>query len=401
MKKKGVIILAGVALLFACKPGHNIRHDQETVQCGHFSATLVEAGELQALHSRVIIAPVYDWDYGRPKIVALEKEGKKVNKGDWVGQIDTTGVVRYRIQKESDLAIEQANLKTLLVQNEITLKQLEADLLVQQAALTQAGIDTQRTLYEAQADQEISRLKYKIAAISYAKAKRNIANTRLIQTQDLLIQRDKIRRIRADIDKANRTISTYRLEAPINGMVVYKMQGRRHSRQKIKVGDEIRRGSPLIGLPDLSHMKATATINETDIGKISIGLPVNVRLDAFPRQIFRGKIVTIGTICRDKDDDSHVKVFDIEILLDGVKPICRPGMTVNCEIITAEYDDVLFVASEFISDADDGYIVAVMRGGKKTRVPVRLGARNNDFVVVAGDIRAGEKLVHPDQEGQI
>jgi len=401
MKFRVLAILAGVLLFFACKSGSKNHAARATVQRGPFRVVLVEAGELQALHSRVVIAPNYDWDYGRPKIVALEKEGKTVKKGDWVGQIDTTGVVRYRVQKESDLAIEKANLRMLLVQNETTLKQLDSDLLVQQASLKQAGIDTQRTLYEAQADQEISRLRYQIAAISYKKAKNAIDNTRLIQSQDLLIQRDRVRRIQADIDKANRTIATYRLEAPINGMVVYKTQGRRHNRQKIKVGDEIRRGSPLIALPDLTQMKALVTINETDIGKIFTGQPVRVRLDAFPRQIFPGKIINIGKISRDKDKNSNVKVFDFDVLLDKVKSICRPGMTVNCEIVIAEYDDVLFVGNEFIGDAEDGYFISVLRAGKKVRVPVSLGARNNDFVIITGDVRPGEKLLRPDQEGQI
>lgn len=401
MKFNLFMIGAAIFLFVACQSGPKSHGDRARVQRGHFSATIVEAGELQALNSRVVIAPNYDWNYGRPKIVALEKEGKTVKKGDWVGQIDTTGVVRYRTQKESDLAIEKANLQTLLVQNETTLKQLQADLLSQQASLKQAGIDTQRTLYEAQADKEISRLKYSIAAISKEKAENAILNARLIQSQDMLIQRDKIRRIQADIDKANRTIATYRLTAPINGMVVYKTQGRHRNRQKIKVGDEIRRGSPLIGLPDLSQMKVLATIHETDIRKISVGMPAKVRLDAFPREIFQGKIITIGKICRDKDDDSHVKVFDIEILLDKVKSICRPGMTVNCEIVIAEYDDVLFVGNEFLGDAENGYFVTVLRHGKKMNVSVRLGARNNDFVIISGDIKGGEKLLPPQEEGQI
>ena len=401
MKKLGFVFLIVALSLLGCKQGELEKINRTVVQRGHFSATLTETGELQALRSKVVIAPNYDWNYGRPKIVALEKEGKIVKEGDWVGQIDTTGVVRYRTQKESDIAIENANLKKLFVEQETTLKQLEAALMSQEASLRQAGIDTQRTRFEAPAEKEISRLRYEIAAIAHSKAKRNIEHTIRIQTEDLLIQRDKLRRIQADIDKANRTLDSYRMAAPANGMVVYMSHGRRHDQQKIKVGDEIRRGSPLVSLPDLTEMKVIATVHETDVAKISLGQNVIVRLDAFPRELFKGKIISIGKICRDKDDDSNLKVFDIEVLLAEAKSICRPGMTVNCEIVVAEFDDVFFVGNEYVAKGADGYFVTVMRGGKEAVVPVQLGARNNDFVIVAGDVKAGEKLVLPVMEDTV
>jgi HlyD family secretion protein len=401
MKNYAVALLIILLSLISCQREKMAKLDRSVVQQGYFAATLTEAGELQALRSRVVIAPTYDWSYGRPKIVALEKEGTLVNAGDWIGQIDTTGVVRYRTQKEADLAIEQANSKKLFVQQETTLKQMEAALLSQEAALRQAAIDTLRTKFEAEADKEISRLRFDIAQISFNKANQNIKHTKLVQTEDLLIQRDKMRRINGHIEKANRTIGTYRLAAPINGMVVYKAHGRRHNRQKIKVGDEIRRGSPLISLPDLTQMKAQATVHETDIGKIALDQNVVVRLDAFPRELFPGTIINISKICRIKDKDSKVKVFDFEVLLKEVKPICRPGMTVNCEIVVAEYDDAFFVGNEYIAEGEDAYFITVSRGGKKVSVPVELGERNNDFIIIKGDLFAGEKLVHPEMEGNI
>ena len=38
--------------------------------------------------------------------------------------------------------------------------------------------------------------------------------------------------------------------------------------EKVRVGDELWMGEPIIGLPDLCRMKVSTTVNETDIDKI-------------------------------------------------------------------------------------------------------------------------------------
>ncbi len=388
--------LLALLIFTACKEQV---YDRTRVQRGHFRASVTETGELQALRSWVILAPDYNWNYGRPQIVALEEEGTLVEKGDWVGQIDTTGVVSFLVNQQNQLAIEQANMKTLFVQQETERKSLEATMLEQEASLRQAIIDTQRVRFEAPSEQEIARLRLKIANIAYEKAKRNLDHTKIVQEQDILIQRDRIRRVQAEINQARKTLKTYRLTAPERGMVVYKTQhGRGRSREKIKVGDEIRRGSPLIGLPDLREMKAISTVNETDIGKIYMGQKVVIRLDAFPNEKFDGTIIYIGKICRYEDDESKVKVFDIEVLLDNATSICRPGMTVSCEIVVAEYDDALFVDNNYVVEKENRYYVIVQRGGKNDWVPVTLGARNNNAVIIEGELEGGEKLVNPRME---
>lgn len=398
MRKK-LLLFGMLALIFFSACQKEV-YDRTRVQQGDFRATLMETGELQALQSWVILAPDYNWNYGRPQIVALEEEGTLVEKGDWVGQIDTTGVVSFLVNQRNQLAVEEANMKTLLVQQETELKALEATLREQEAALRQAIIDTQRVRFEAPSEQEIARLKFKIATIAHEKARKNLEHTKVVHEQDILIQRDRIRQVQAEIDEAEKTLKTYRLTAPENGMVVYKAQhGHGRNRQKIKVGDEIRRGSPLIGLPDLREMKAISTVNETDIGKIYMGQKVVIRLDAFPQEKFDGKIIYIGKICRFEDDESKVKVFDIEVLLENATSICRPGMTVNCDIVVAEYDDALFVDNNYVVEKDNRYYVIVQRGGKDVWVPVKLGARSNSSVVVEGELEAGEKLMNPQMEG--
>lgn len=100
---------------------------------------------------------------------------------------------------------------------------------------------------------------------------------------------------------------------------------------------------PLIQLPDLSSLKAIVQINEVDIAKISKGLRVEIRPDAFSDSIFTGKVETIANLAVNKERSSKIKVFPVEILLNETDRNLLPGLTVSCRIIMDKVEDVLYI----------------------------------------------------------
>ena len=294
--------------------------------------SLTETGELRAVNSKVVTVPFYDWSYGDVKLLWLAEEGEPVSKGDKVAVLDTSSVKRAYLQKESDLSIAISEFRKLQVENESELKKLEADFESVKARLKQAQIDTQRVIYESKTEKESSRLRLKIAEIDLQKIQRRIEHTKIIQEQSLMIQREKIKQIQNAIGNARRTIKKFSIEAPSDGIVEYRRR-RRNRGPKVQVGDEFWPGRQLVGLPDLSKMKAVTSISETDITKIKLGQKAIIRLDAYPKETFKGEIDYISITCHEKDEDSKQKVFDVEILINGTANILKPGMTVSCEIL--------------------------------------------------------------------
>jgi multidrug efflux pump subunit AcrA (membrane-fusion protein) len=323
------ILLAG-ALTGACGD-----RDPESSKVESVAATaiLVETGELQAVNSKVVAVPRFKHEYtgnGRAKLVWLEEEGRQVKAGATVALLDTSGVMRVKVQKQADLDIALADLEKLKAEQDTKAKELSADLQSAQAALKLAQIDTQRAQYESDVAKEIKRLGLKIAQIEVDKIASKIIQTQNVHREELLIQQQKIRQTRSAIATADRTIRRFSLRAPADGMVEHYRRGRR--REKVQVGGEYWQGRPIVKLPDLSQMKVLTTVNETDISKIAMGQKVLVRLDAYPKVAFEGKITTIGVTSREKEEKSKIRVFDLEVLLQKADPILKPGMTVSCEI---------------------------------------------------------------------
>jgi len=144
--------------------------------------------------------------------------------------------------------------------------------------------------------------------------------------------------------------------APMDGVVLTK---------NIEIGESItsgvssfNAGTVLFTVADTSKMIVKAGVNEVDIGKIRVAMPVRVTLDAYPKVVFNGKIDRIAPAVR---IDEKVRVFDVEIRLDAQGRELRSGMTANIEVIGEKKAKVLSVPVESVFKRDDQEIVYIRK----------------------------------------
>lgn len=144
--------------------------------------------------------------------------------------------------------------------------------------------------------------------------------------------------------------------APMDGVVLTK---------NIEIGESItsgvssfNAGTVLFTVADTSKMLVKAGVNEVDIGKIRVSMPVKVTLDAYPKVVFNGRIDRIAPAVR---IDEKVRVFDVEIRLDAQGRELRSGMTANIEVVGEKKEKVLTVPVESVFKRDDQEIVYVKK----------------------------------------
>ena len=144
--------------------------------------------------------------------------------------------------------------------------------------------------------------------------------------------------------------------APMDGVVLTK---------GVEIGESItsgvssfNAGTVLFTVADTSRMIVKAGINEVDIGKIRVAMPVKVTLDAYPKVLFNGKIDRIAPAVR---VDDKVRVFDVEIRLDTQGHELRSGMTANIEVVGERKNKVLSVPVESVFKRDEQEVVYVKK----------------------------------------
>jgi HlyD family secretion protein len=385
------ILIISLLLLLSC--GQSEENRQYSIQQGEFQASLTETGELQAVVAKHIIMPFLGWKYGyRNKITGMVEHGSDVEEGDSVFALDPSNVMKFLVETENNLELEKAKLNKLLVENSNKDKQLRAQLRQQEAIYNMNKLELEKSQFDSERNKIIQELEFQKAEINLNKIRRSIEYNVQIAKYGRLIQLTRVQQMVNDIENANRALQRLTLYSPNEGIL--QIAYNRRTRQLYKIGDESYPNRSLASIPDLRRMKATSSVNEVDIGKIKIGQKVIVRLDAFPDLEFNGEISSIGKLSHSKTRESNIKIFDLEVLIEeNDNKTMKPGMTVSCEIIYSEFEEVLYVSNDCISRENGQYLVHLSRKGDVIEIPVDLGPQNNSHTVIYGDIEKGQRVV--------
>ena len=158
------------------------------------------------------------------------------------------------------------------------------------------------------------------------------------------------------------------------------------------MGDQCWSAQQIIQLPDLSKLKAKVNINEIDISKVTRGLKVQIRPDAFSDSTFTGYVSTVANLAQNKDNKSSIKVFPVEIFINESNKNLLPGLTVSCRIIVDEIEDVLYIPIEALHvESDKSYVFKKTVAGYD-KVEVQTGRTNSDYVIIESGLDKGDKV---------
>lgn len=249
------------------------------------------------------------------------------------GDVVRRGEVLARIEPDLNQAQSLADTKNSLASAQIRFQEAKKNfdedhqLFTQGLLATKQHRDTETEYLEAQQEYQKAREKYSIvekSGIPIAQSAENFRGSNVV--------------------------------APMDGVLLTK---------DIEIGESIisgvssfNAGTVLFTVADTSRMIVKAGVNEVDIGKIRVGMPVKVTLDAYPKVLFNGRIDRIAPAVR---LDDKVRVFDVEIRLDAQGRELRSGMTANIEVVGERKDKVLTIPVESVFRRDDQEIVYVKK----------------------------------------
>jgi len=382
------LLLATVLLFHSC--GENAEQGTR-VQKGGFVQTITETGELEAVNAKTFVMPRFGRYWYEMKIIGLLEHGSVVEAGDSLIQFDPSEIKKFIIDRETQLETQKANLEKTYVEIENRKSDIRSTLQSEQAAFDLKKLEVEQFRFESDKVQEVKELEFKQAEIRLEKAKKRALYQEIIAENQLQIQKIRVKRIRNQVRDAYAILPDLTVRTPIPG--IFQIATKRRSREMLQLGDEVRMGRQLGSVPDLTWMKVNTMVDETDFLKVHAGQQVKVRLDAMPDVVFDGKVTYMSKLCRPKDRGAKQKIFDVEVKLNVSDERLKPGMTVSCEFICDELDDVLQAPLECVDFDKDRNFVYLKRGGKTIKQEVKTGPMNNTHVVIEGNIEPGQRLI--------
>jgi len=328
------------------------------------------------------------------KITQIVKDGKEVHAGDTLLVFDPSEVKKGVMEAEARLGMNRAELDKLEAQQESDLEELKADYDITRIAQQISKIKFESAGYEANIKKKEIQLNLEKANIALDRADEQIKNRIKIQKEELKQKRLSINQDVARLAEANETLKKLFLVSPSPGIAILNRSW--SSGNKFQVGDQCWAGYPLIQLPDLSALKATVKINEVDISKITKGLTVEIKPDAFSNSVYKGEVNSVANLAVNKDDKSKIKVFPVEIFLKKTDKKLLPGLTVSCRIIIGIIKNALYVPLDALhSEGALNYVFKKTSSGFE-KTTVETGASNSDFIVITKGLIESDKVAMTD-----
>ena len=155
-------------------------------------------------------------------------------------------------------------------------------------------------------------------------------------------------------------------------------------------------GTELATIADMSDILFRGTVDEIDVGKIAVGMPVRIKVGALPSDVVTGRVTRIAPQAQQKDGAT---LFDVWIELNRTdKIVLRAGYSANAEIVIREKKDVLTIPERLVTFEDGGNRATVEVAGtnpkiEPKKVDVKLGISDGLNVEILSGLQAGQKLV--------
>ncbi len=146
---------------------------------------------------------------------------------------------------------------------------------------------------------------------------------------------------------------------------------------------------PVAHVVNLDRMKLLVNIPERYAGSITLGTPVKFTVTAFDDATFRGAISFVGSVISPDN-----RTFPVEVHLRNPGRKLKPEMIAKVRVEQSVPRNVVLVSENVIQQLDQGeYAVYVARSGTAERRDVKLGAREENKVVILDGLRAGDQLI--------
>jgi len=280
-----------------------------------------------------------------------------------------------------------------------TLADLQADLAAAQATATLTLTDAQDRVADAQEalatakenladlqagpdELELTQANNKVAKAEYNLAKAQEAADEIAagpSEKNVQLAQAKYDAAVATLEEAQLALDSATMVAPFDGTIVSV---------GAEEGDEVSSGTTIVTLADLNDLRVVASIDETEITKISVGMEATITFDSLTGQTFTGKVLEIPL---ESTLSNNVVTYEVPVSLEGAEDAdVRSGMTANITFVTGQKQNVLVLPLLAVQESDSGTVVTLSDG---TTTPVEIGIDNGSYVEIVAGLNAGDQVM--------
>jgi HlyD family secretion protein len=303
---------------------------------------------------------------------------------------------------ESEFENAKAQLESARRKNDTIQTECDQDLADARAKVTQA----KSVLKAAEANRIQVTLKQKALAsarASYKKAQAALVTAKSseyqnrMKSEEILQAQASLKKSKAAVDNAVTQLGYTTITAPRSGVIVkkYVEKGSIVTAGGSAIGGSSGSGVTIVDIADTSKMQVVVDVDETDIGKIRLDQEVDVKVDAFSDDPFRGKVTKIAP---EAEVNSNVTTVPVTVEIEGTDSRLKPEMNATCDFVVDRKEDVLYVPVEAVVETDNGSFVTVMDKDKQTDCKVQVGLTGDDYCEIISGLKEGQTVTISEED---
>jgi RND family efflux transporter MFP subunit len=285
---------------------------------------------------------------GRLQSIAVQL-GDRVRKGQMIAKVEDQELREQVRQAEASFEVARA-----------TVRQREADLKFSETNLDRARSLFQRQLLPRQSlDDAEARYQASVAQLDLARAQFQQAQARL--------------------DELRITLGDTNVRSPVDGFV---------AKRNLDPGAFASPNAPVASVVDISTVRLVANLVEKDVKRVKAGTPGRVEVDAFPGEVFSGRISRIAPVF-----DPATRTAEMEIEVPNPTGRLKPGMYARVNLTVGTRENALVVPRNAVVDVEGKRGVFVPHENRAQFRTVETGLQDETRVEITGGLTEGARVI--------
>ncbi len=204
--------------------------------------------------------------------------------------------------------------------------------------------------------------------------------------EDIAFAEAELANAQANLALAQEKQAVLALLSPIDGTIVDI---------SAEVGETLAEDKEFITIADLNHPRLEVYLDETDIENVAVGYEVEVIFDAFPDEVFKGRVIEVDPSLYESQNITTIKTL-VELDVDSfAKPRDLPiGLNAAVDVIGGRAENAVLIPVEALRELgpDEYAVFVVADGGEPKLRVVEVGIMDFTSAEIISGLQPGEVI---------
>jgi HlyD family secretion protein len=349
------------------------------------------------------------------------QQGDVVQQGQLIAEMDNTELKAQREQNLAELTKAKASLALIKAGNrpetigqaEATVNQSRAEIAAAEARLALATQRTQRNqnlategaISRDRLDEVLNEERSARASLEQSKARLNNSLQQLNQqqngsrTQEIEQAVAQVASVEAVLKGTETQLQDANIRAPFSGIITQKNATEGDFVTPTSFASSTSSATSIVTLA--SDLEILAKVPEVDIGQIRPGQEVEIQVDAYPSQVFKGVVRLVSPEAKEDPQQRGVITFEVRVRLMSGKTKLRSGMTADLNFLGKRMGNALMVPTVAIvtNKGQPGVLIPDANNKPKFQ-PVTIGSNIGNETQITDGIQPDTLVFVELPEGQ-